>query len=338
MEDGTEENNLNELFVQETLDPRIESVMPILNRIHKKVSESVVDKEVNKLAEWADSLVEGPAVDANANSPTGSQSPALAHYADQLDHDASVQEDESIKSNNPVGIPEGLDQYSPVTQAITRRILSQHPDLLQKHGPEKVANAIDDVAEFVGDVEEIGSSDVSGWVKQVTQSLDGHEGMEETINTGASLQRFKNDPRGNQKLPATPKKELDEFDIDTLNQLASHPMAGTLAAAGGAAIGATIGKGITKANDWYKNRQEKKAQDHDMRGNKVAEEVDLGQYDAVKPISNSGTTPEQEKEFRKKVQAYGQELDQRQKEKQKEKDNVKEGQEDFDAILRIIRK
>lgn len=72
MEDGVEENNLNELFVQETLDPRIESVMPILNRIHKKVSESVVDKEMNKLAEWADSLVE----------------------------------EESLTSNNPVGIPE----------------------------------------------------------------------------------------------------------------------------------------------------------------------------------------------------------------------------------------
>ena len=106
MEDGTEENNLNELFVQETLDPRIESVMPILNRIHKKVSESTVDKEMHKLAEWADSLTEGPAVDANAKSPTGSQSAAMAHYADQLDHDASVQEDESITSNNPVGIPE----------------------------------------------------------------------------------------------------------------------------------------------------------------------------------------------------------------------------------------
>ena len=68
------------------------------------------------------------------------------------------------------------------------------------------------------------------------------------------------------------EEELDEFDIDTLNQLASHPMAGPLAAAGGAAIGATIGKGITKAADWYKNRQEKKAQNHDMRGNKVAED------------------------------------------------------------------
>jgi len=78
MEDGTEETNLNELFVQETLDPRIESVMPILNRIHKKVAESVVDKELNKLAEWADSLVE----------------------------------EESIKSNNPVGIPEENDAES----------------------------------------------------------------------------------------------------------------------------------------------------------------------------------------------------------------------------------
>jgi len=71
MEDGTEENNLNELFVQETLDPRIESVMPILNRIHKKVSESVVDKELNKLAEWADSLVEEGGESLTSNNPIG---------------------------------------------------------------------------------------------------------------------------------------------------------------------------------------------------------------------------------------------------------------------------
>lgn len=71
MEDGTEENNLNELFVQETLDPRIESVMPILNRIHKKVSESVVDKEMNKLAEWADSLSEEGGESLTSNNPIG---------------------------------------------------------------------------------------------------------------------------------------------------------------------------------------------------------------------------------------------------------------------------
>ena len=57
MEDETEETNLNELFVQETLDPRIESVMPILNKLQKKVAEM---KEVNELSEWADSLSEAP--------------------------------------------------------------------------------------------------------------------------------------------------------------------------------------------------------------------------------------------------------------------------------------
>jgi len=62
---------------------------------------------------------------------------------------------------------------SPVASAITRRILMQRADLLAKHGPAKVTAAIDDVADFVGDVEEIGSSDVSGWVKQVEQTLAG---------------------------------------------------------------------------------------------------------------------------------------------------------------------
>ena len=56
MEDEIEEANLNELFVQETLDPRIESVMPILSKLQKNLGEM---KEVNALAEWADSLLEG---------------------------------------------------------------------------------------------------------------------------------------------------------------------------------------------------------------------------------------------------------------------------------------
>ena len=56
MEDEVEETNLNELFVQETLDPRIESVMPILSKLQKNLGEM---KEVDALAEWADKLLEG---------------------------------------------------------------------------------------------------------------------------------------------------------------------------------------------------------------------------------------------------------------------------------------
>jgi hypothetical protein len=56
MEDDSDTSNINELFVQETVDPRIESVMPILSKLHKKISEM---SEVNELSEWADKLIEG---------------------------------------------------------------------------------------------------------------------------------------------------------------------------------------------------------------------------------------------------------------------------------------
>lgn len=65
---------------------------------------------------------------------------------------------------------------SPVSSAITRRILNQRPDLL-KYGPEAVMDAIDQVADWVGDVEEIGSSDVSAWVSQVARYLETRDGQ-----------------------------------------------------------------------------------------------------------------------------------------------------------------
>ena len=48
------DTTVNELFVQETLDPRIESVMPILSRLRKKVAEMA---EVTALSEWADDFL-----------------------------------------------------------------------------------------------------------------------------------------------------------------------------------------------------------------------------------------------------------------------------------------
>jgi hypothetical protein len=158
MEDETEENNLNELFVQETLDPRIESVMPILNKLHKKVAEM---KEVGDLAEWADKLTEAPGAETLAHDDDTEESNLKAF---------GLAEDDNLQEPAIDELEEGSD-HSPVAGAITRRILSQRLDLLKKYGPVAVTQAIDDVADFVGDTEEIGSSDVSGWVRQVAQSL-----------------------------------------------------------------------------------------------------------------------------------------------------------------------
>lgn len=74
------------------------------------------------------------------------------------------------------GVAEGMlddpdQEDGAVASAIIRRILLQRTDLLSKYGPEKVGQAVDEVADFVGDVDEIGSSDVSGWVKHVEQML-----------------------------------------------------------------------------------------------------------------------------------------------------------------------
>jgi len=63
------------------------------------------------------------------------------------------------------------DDASPVESAIINRIMMDHPLLLAKFGPEAVMTAARDQAEWVGDVDEIGSSDVSGWIKNVVRDL-----------------------------------------------------------------------------------------------------------------------------------------------------------------------
>ena len=78
---------------------------------------------------------------------------------------------------------------SAVASALTRRIMSQRLDLLKKYGPVKVTQAIDDAAEFFGDVEEIGSSDMYAYMQYVEKALDGmnEQGLAEGTGRGIML-------------------------------------------------------------------------------------------------------------------------------------------------------
>jgi hypothetical protein len=58
-----------------------------------------------------------------------------------------------------------------VERAILNRIMVAHTDLLKQFGPQKVMQAAEEVAYNVGDVDEIGTSDVSAYVDQVKQIL-----------------------------------------------------------------------------------------------------------------------------------------------------------------------
>lgn len=70
---------------------------------------------------------------------------------------------------------------TPMYGAIIHRIMVAHPDLLSKYGPEKIMMAAQEEAEWVGDVEEIGSSDVSISVKRVMQALQEQNPTESIV-------------------------------------------------------------------------------------------------------------------------------------------------------------
>jgi hypothetical protein len=103
-----------------------------------------------------------------------------------------AQKEEPAQEN----VNEDQDSIDAVAGAITRRIMMQHTDLLSKFGPVKVMAAIDDVADFAGSdgLDEIGSSDVSIWTKQVIQDLEaGHFDHMESVDEALNVKQIKKD-------------------------------------------------------------------------------------------------------------------------------------------------
>jgi hypothetical protein len=212
--------------------------MPILAKLSKNISEM---SEIRELSEWADSLLEGgDGGEASEETDGDTDGDAGEGGAEDVDDDITestgdetlAHNERTVKGNlsafdleegdggqealNPQGIPEGMldgsdDVDSPVASAILRRILMQRLDLLSKYGPEKVSNAIGDVADFVGDVDEIGSSDVSGWIKQVEMGLGGMAESDEP----EAYDEFASDTFSDDN----PEDEIDEGIIDKIKDV-----------------------------------------------------------------------------------------------------------------------
>jgi hypothetical protein len=105
--------------------------------------------------------------------------------------------------------------------------MNSHLDLLKQYGPAAVMAVARDVAEMIGDVEEIGSSDVSAYVKRVAQSLaDG---------SYADLAEQVNEEQLNEFLPALGA---------ALGRAVVGTGAGALEKAAASAVGSAIGNKI----------------------------------------------------------------------------------------------
>jgi cytidyltransferase-like protein len=79
-----------------------------------------------------------------------------------------------------IPVKEQEDSVGAVESAIIRRIMGQHRDVLSKYGIEAVMDAAKEQADWVGDVDEIGSSDVSAWTRDTIRSLQSQD-MDESM-------------------------------------------------------------------------------------------------------------------------------------------------------------
>jgi hypothetical protein len=98
-----------------------------------------------------------------------------------IDVDFAVRADED--STDPMDRRGGVwdsfyeaEESNPMAQAVTRRIVNQHPEWIMRYGVEFLMQVIDDVTEGEEDWEEIGSSDVSAYVNMVHDQLQSRGG------------------------------------------------------------------------------------------------------------------------------------------------------------------
>ena len=138
--------DLSEMFMSSSLDPRIESVMPILAKLSKNITEM---SEISELSEWADSLIEGGGGGEASEEPV----------------EPMVSEEESLTSNNPQGIPESEEIAE---DEFAGDYATGEAGQWRNKGPK--ANKPATIGDLVGEGESVASTHKGG---KVTKSATG---------------------------------------------------------------------------------------------------------------------------------------------------------------------
>ncbi len=293
MEDETDTSNLNELFVQETLDPRIESVMPILSKLHKKVAEM---KEVGALSEWADSLTEAPGAETLAHNVKTDK-----ENLDSLDLDEALDPEKKERLGSLIDLytdatdPEymGDDDYEDIIAQIRAEFGDKTADSIA-NGPSM---------HFPRPGHSMGHDDLE--FKQMRKTLSPNR-----INKAGKLHKQDNDAM---KRDIKSKLGVEEGILDTVKKVGSK-------------VFDKLGGGSEE--DLLKDLKKRAGVRNPVNGKpsmahsdvEKVDEVDMGQYDAVKTPLKGKDTSDWDKNFREKLKQYAKELEQRQKEKAEEVD------------------
>jgi len=112
--------------------------------------------------------------------------------------------------------PERSPDDNAVLKAIMRRIERDHSSLLDTYGPKLVLDVAKEVADFVGDVEEIGSSDVSIWVNDVESTLKRFAAIP---NHGRESSSTLGENRATEDVVSSVKKKLGDYLADLSKEI-----------------------------------------------------------------------------------------------------------------------
>ena len=260
MEDETDNDTLNELFVQETMDPRIESVMPILSRLQKKVNEM---SEVKELEEWANNLLEAPGAETLAHNEKTATNNLKAF---------GLAEDDAEDASKKIQIPAAQRKEKGGDWKVSTKDLekAKEKNISGPEGIKALHKRLQQADEGIGDVAKKVGGALKKGAKAVGKAIVGPDDEE-------LLRDLKK--RAGVRNPQTGKPSMAYSDVEKVD------------------------------------------------------EVDLGQYDAVKSPLKGKDTSDWDKNFREKLKQYTKELDQRQKENKKkvEKGDEQDVAEDLDA-------
>jgi hypothetical protein len=159
-EESEDDTSLNELFVQETLDPRIESVMPILKRLSKNINEMSAVKE---LEEWAQAITEVEDETTKTLAEPAEEMLDEAPGAETLAHD-----DETEKSNlKAFDLDEGFSPSSEVADQIVDSLGGE-----EGYTSDDIYRAVEEYQSMMDNPEEL---DVEEVVQIVMDKMDVSE-------------------------------------------------------------------------------------------------------------------------------------------------------------------
>lgn len=137
----------------------------------------------------------------------------VSHYKRAVDIAKSLKEEmgatSSRRSTNESLLAEGSSRA--VENAIFHRIVHSHKDVLGKYGPIRTMQAIEDTSYNLNDLEEIGSSDVSIWTRQVIDDLE--KGYYDDIDPEVPVRRDVPESAEGSDIFAKVVKSDDPFEV-----------------------------------------------------------------------------------------------------------------------------